>query len=304
MKVVIAGGSGLLGRAVGPALVADGWSVVILSRHPERVTGLASGMRVVRWDGRTTDGAWTTELLGADAVIDLCGRSVGSWPWTPGTRRALRTSRLEPRRALVDAMAALPLGSRPQILLAVSGTDAYVGADTTAATEDTPPADTFLGRLCADWETEARRASELGVRVVMPRLALVVAPGAPALARLTLPVRLFVGGRIGSGRQWMSWVHIGDVVGAFRLLLRDASISGPMNVASPGALQQVEVARALGRILHRPSRVWTPALAVRLALGGQSDLVLGSRRVSPARLEAAGFTFRWSDFESAVGDVL
>jgi uncharacterized protein (TIGR01777 family) len=179
-----------------------------------------------------------------------------------------------------------------------------VGADATAATEDTPPADTFLGRLCAEWEAEARRAHDLGIRVVIPRLSLVVADGAPALARLTLPVRLFIGGRIGSGRQWVSWVHVEDTVGAFRLFLADDSISGPVNIASPGALHQVDVARALGRILHRPSIVWTPALAVQLALLGQADLVLGSRRVSPERLEAAGFAFQWTDFETAVRDAL
>ena len=142
------------------------------------------------------------------------------------------------------------------------------------------------------------------MRVAIPRLSVVVAPGAPALARLMLPVRLFIGGRIGSGRQWVSWVHLDDALAAFRLVLTDGSVSGPINVASPGALRQADVAGALGRILHRPSLVWTPALAVRIALGGQSDLVLGSRRVSSERLEAAGFTFRWTDFEAAVRDVL
>ncbi len=302
MKVVIAGGRGMLGRALGASLAADGVEVVGLSRRsdggeaPEHV-------RIVYWDGRTLDGAWTQELAGADAVVDLCGLSVGTWPWTSGTRARLRSSRIEPRTALVEAMAGLPPDRRPRVFVAISGTDGYVGSDAVPAGEDTPLADTFLGRLCADWEQAAAPAKDLGVRLVIARSSVVVAPGAPVIARLSLPVRLFVGGRIGSGRQWFSWVHIADQVAAFRRLLDDASWDGVLNVSSPGALCQADVARALGHVFHRPSVVWTPALAVRLVLGGQADLVLGSRRVAPKRLSEAGFDFRWTDFEAAVRDV-
>ena len=302
MKLVIAGGSGMLGRALGASLAADGAEVVVLSRgsaHRDQ----PSGTRTVHWDARTLDGPWTQELAGADAVIDLCGLSVGTWPWTSGTKVRLRSSRLEPRTALVEAMAGLAPDARPRSFIGISGTDGYVGSDAVPAGEDTPLAETFLGRLCADWEAAALPAKELGVRVVIARSSVVVAQGAPVLARLSLPVRLFVGGRIGSGRQWFSWVHIADWVAAFRRLLDDATIDGVVNVASPGALRQAEVARALGHVLHRPSVVWTPALAVQLVLGGQADLVLGSRRVASARLTDAGLEFGWTDFESAVRDV-
>ncbi len=300
MKVVIAGGTGMLGRALGASLVADGAEVVALSR---RAQPASAGVRVVAWDGRTLDGAWTTELARSDAVVDLCGLSVGTWPWTAGTLARLRSTRLEPRSVLVDAMRGLDAAARPRTLIGISGTDGYVGSDAVPAGEDTPLADTFLGRLCADWEAAAAPATELGVRVVIARSSVVVAPGAPVLARLSLPVRLFVGGRIGSGRQWFSWVHIADWVAAMRRLLDDQAFEGPVNIASPGALHQAEVARALGRVLHRPSVVPTPAFAVKLVLGGQADLVLGSRRVAPARLRAAGFDFAWPDFEAAVRDV-
>lgn len=302
MKVVIAGGRGMLGRALGASLAADGVEVVGLSRRsdggeaPEHV-------RMVYWDGRTLDGVWTQELAGADGVVDLCGLSVGTWPWTSGTRARLRSSRIEPRTALVEAMAGLPPDRRPRAFVAISGTDGYVGRDAVPAGEDTPLADTFLGRLCADWEQAGAAAKDLGVRLVIARSSVVVAPGAPVIARLSLPVRLFVGGRIGSGRQWFSWVHIADWVAAFRVLLDDASWDGVVNVTSPGALRQADVARALGHVFHRPSVVWTPALAVRLVLGGQADLVLGSRRVAPKRLTEAGFEFGWTDFEAAVRDV-
>ncbi len=200
-------------------------------------------------------------------------------------------------------MGGLPQASRPGTFIGVSGTDGYVGADAQPATEATPFADTFLGALCRDWEAAAQPAAELGVRVVIARTCVVVGPGASALARLALPVRLCIGGRIGSGQQWFSWVHIVDWVAAIRLMLRDDSMAGPVNIAGPAPLPQVEVVRALGRILHRPTGLPTPAFAVRLALGGQSDLVLGSRRVSSARL-AAGFEWRWADFESAARDAL
>jgi uncharacterized protein (TIGR01777 family) len=304
MKVVIAGGTGLLGRALGAALASDSWEVVALTRRPGSVASVADGLRLVEWDGRSTAGGWAAELAGADAVVDLCGASVGMWPWTAATRRTLRTSRLEPRLAIIEALEALESGSRPAVFLAASGTDGYVGADQTPATEDTPSAATFLGRLCRDWEAEAARAEPLGVRVVHSRMSAVIARGAPVVDRLALPVRLGIGGRIGFGEQWFSWVHIDDAVGAMRLLLADGSISGPVNIASPGALQQIEVARTLGKILHRPSFVWTPAPLLQLVLGGQADLVLGSRRVSPARIQAAGFTFAWANFEAAARDAL
>jgi uncharacterized protein (TIGR01777 family) len=204
--------------------------------------------------------------------------------------------------ALVEAMAGLAPDARPRAFIGISGTDGYVGSDAVPAGEDTPLAETFLGRLCADWEAAARPAEDLGIRVVIARSSVVVAPGAPVLERLALPVRSFVGGRIGSGRQWFSWVHIADWVAAIRRLLDDATMSGVVNIASPGALRQADVARALGRVLHRPSVVWTPALAVKLVLGGQADLVLGSRRVAATRLTDAGFDFTWTDFESAVRD--
>ena len=247
MKVVIAAGSGMLGRALSASLVAEGVEVVILSRSATAGAGEMAGVRAVRWDGRSLDGPWTMGLADADAVVDLCGLSVGTWPWTGRTRALLRSSRLEPRTALIEAMRGLPAASRPRTFIAISGTDGYVGSDAVPAIEDTPFADTFLGALCRDWEAAASPAVDLGIRLVIARTCVVVARGAPALARLALPVRLLVGGRIGSGRQWFSWVHIDDWVAAMRLILGDERVTGLVNIAGPTPLQQVEVARALGR---------------------------------------------------------
>jgi uncharacterized protein len=302
VKVVVAGGTGLIGRALVDSLVEAGDEVVVLSRRPGRAS-LTTGARQVEWHPPLV-GPWAHELAGAGAVINLAGESLARWPWTPGRRRALRESRLTATRTVVDAIGSLPAADRPHVLLNASGADVYEGRDAEPATEATPPADTFLGRLCVDWEREARAAESLGVRVVTIRTAIVVAPRAASLRLLALPFRLFVGGRIGSGRQWMSWVDLGDVVGLVRWALQTDTVAGPLNVSAPDPRPQAAFARALGAALHRPSRFPTPAWMVRLALGGQSTLALGSRRVWPAKALAGGYRFRVPRLEDALDQSL
>jgi uncharacterized protein (TIGR01777 family) len=298
MKVVIAGGSGLIGRALCSALVQAGHRPVVLSRNPRRAR-LPSGARCVEWHPPES-GPWTSELDGADALVNLAGESVGVWPWTSRRKRVLRESRLIPTRTLVEAMAALPEAKRPRILVNASGTDLYEGRDAAVATEATEPGETLLARLCLDWETEAMRAQEIGVRVVLARTSLVIAPGAPSLRLLSLPFRLLVGGRVGSGRQWMSWIDIDDVVALILWAIDHEEIRGPINVAAPDPRHQVDVARALGAAIHRPSWFPTPAFAIRLALGGQATLALGSRRVWPEKALASGFDFRFKRLERSL----
>lgn len=298
MNVVVAGGSGLIGRALTTALVGAGHEVVVLTRDPRRAR-LAAGVRVVRWDPPDA-GPWVADIGAAHAVINLSGESVGRWPWTAGRRRTLRDSRLVPTRALVTAIESLPAGRRPNVLLNASGTDVYEGRDASAADESVAPADTFLARLCIDWEAEARRAETLGLRVVLMRMSLVVAPSAASLRLLMLPFRLFVGGPVGSGRQWMSWIGIDDVVGLTLAALGGDNLRGPVNFAAPDSRPQAEFARAVGRAIHRPSWFRTPAWAVRLVLGQQATLALGSRRVWPAKALSAGYRFRTPCLEDAL----
>jgi uncharacterized protein len=297
MKIVVAGGSGLIGTAITDALAQAGHDVVILSRDDRG--SRTSYAPVVAWTpGR--QGPWAAELDGADAVINLAGESLGRWPWTARRRRALRESRIVATRSIVDAIAALPPARRPRVLVNASGTDLYEGRDAIPADESTPPADTFLSHLCIDWEAEAHRAEPLGVRVVLFRMSVVVAPGASSLRILMLPFRLFVGGRVGSGKQWMSWVSIDDVVGLALTVLESAAFEGPVNVAAPDPRPQSEFATAIGRAIHRPSWFPTPAWVVRLVLGEQSTLALGSRRVWPAKALAAGYEFRTPRLERAL----
>lgn len=302
MRVVVAGGSGLIGRAVCAALREAGHEPVALTRADS--DRLPDGTRAVTWHPPET-GFWTEELAGAGAVINLAGETVGRWPWTARRKRLLRESRLVPTRALVDAIAALPTERRPRVLISASGTDVYEGLDDQPAEEEGRTSGaSFLARLSIEWEGEALRAERLGVRVVLLRISLVLAPRASSLRLLALPFRLFVGGRVGSGRQWVSWVALRDVVGLVLLALESDEVRGPLNVVAPDPRPQAEFARALGRALRRPSWLPAPNWAVRLALGEMATLALGSRRVWPAKALAMGYAFRRSRLEPALDEAL
>jgi len=305
MRAVVAGGSGMIGRHLAKALMDDGWTVDILTRDPRRTAQrLPSGARAVAWSpgGRTRDLA--TVLADAEAVISLAGASIGTRPWTPGRKRAILDSRLEATNALVQAMASLPEDRRPRVLVTAAGTDVYTGRDAEPADESTEPATDFLADVGLRWEAAARAAEPLGVRVAIVRQAFVLASDATVLRLMALPFRLFLGGRIGSGRQWFSWIHVDDLVGIYRLALIDTALTGPINAAAPEPCRQAELAAALGRALHRPSWLPVPAWAIRLALRGQATLILDSRRVAPARAVAAGFRFRHPGLDAALADVL
>lgn len=320
MKVVLAGGSGLIGSAICEALVAAGHEAVILTRGVTAVTTrnpapaptpiaspaatAATGTaRRVAWDP-AAPGDWVAELGMADAVINLAGASIGRWPWTKGRKAELLNSRLTATRGLVDAIGTLPADHRPKVFLSASGTDLYEGRDATPADETTAPADTFLSRLCLAWEAEALHAAGLGLRVVLIRTSPVIARGAASLRVQALPFRLFVGGRLGSGRQWSSWVDRSDIVGIYLWALQTGSVSGPINATAPDPRRQVEFARALGSALHRPSWFPAPAFAIRLLLGDQATLAIGSRRVWPAAALAGGYVFRRPRLEDALAAAL
>lgn len=304
MRAIIAGGSGMIGRHLARALLDDGWDVDILTRDVAHASRrLPTGARAVAWTPEDPAGLETV-LDGADGVINLAGVSLGPRPWTPGRKRAILASRLAATSAIVAAVRALPPERRPAVVVSASGSDVYTGRDTQPADELTEPSHDFLADVCLQWEAAARAGEELGVRVALVRTAFVLASDAPVLRLLALPFRLFVGGRLGSGRQWFSWIHIDDLVAIYRLALTDPSISGPINGAAPEACREVDLARAIGRTLHRPCWLPIPAWAIRLLLRDQATLLIGSRRVLPARAVAAGYRFRYSVIDEALADVL
>ena len=305
MRVVVAGGSGLIGRALVASLMRDGVSVDVLSRDPgSRGRHVPGGARLLGWDpsDRATVPELARALAGADAVVNVSGVPVGPWPWTPWRRRAIVESRVGTNDRLVEAMASLGPDERPRAFIAAAGTDAYTGLDAEPATEATDTSGTagFLEQLSRDWEAAAAPATALGVRVVLVRTSFVLAAGSPLLRLFALPSRLFVGGPIGGGRQWFSWIHVDDLVRVYRLAIEDEGLSGVVNAGAPGAVRQADVARAMGRVLRRPSFFPVPAWPLRLVLREEATLVLGSRRVAPAKLEALGFRFAYPDLEAAL----
>jgi uncharacterized protein len=308
MKVAIVGGSGLIGRALSQSILTDGGDVLVLSRSPERRRKvIPQGARIAKWSADDID-RLAALIAGTDAVVTLAGARVAPWPWTRRRKALITSSRVDAIRASVDAMARLPAGRRPRSLVVVSGIDAYpespAGDDPPPTTESTPMGTSFLAQVSGAIEDEARRAEGLDVRVTRLRMGHVMARDADLVWFLALPVRVFLGGPIGRGDQWVSWVHIEDAVRVFRLAIGQPIPEGVMNVSSPGACQQIEFVRSIARVLHRPARFRAPAWLVRLLLGEQSVLLLGSRRVAPARALALGHTFRFTTIDGACDDVL
>lgn len=295
--MVVAGGSGLIGSALADSLARAGHQVVVLTRRARH-----SGE--VEWDGRQV-GAWAEELRRADAVVNLAGASIGGGRWTAARKATLRASRLLATDALVAAIASLPAEERPTVLVNASGIDYYgerVGQE--EVTEDAPAGGSFLAQLCVEWEAAARRAETLGVRVVLMRTAVVVARKAEALAKMALPFKLFIGGPLGGGWQWFSWIHLEDVVGLYRLAIERADVVGPLNACAPSVPRQRDAAAALGAALGRPSWIPAPAFALRLALGEMADLLLHGRRAVPAKALAAGYRFRHENLRVAMQEAM
>jgi uncharacterized protein (TIGR01777 family) len=292
LRVAVTGATGLVGSALVPALLAAGHRVDRLTRRPA-----AAGTTDVEWDparGRLEPRA----LEGVDAVVHLAGESIAA-RWSAGVKERIRRSRVDGTRLLSETLGRLE--RRPRVLVSASAVGYYGERGETPLTEDSAPGTGFLADVCREWEAAADAARAAGIRVVHPRLGLVLAKQGGALPRMALPFRLGMGGVVGSGRQYWSWIELGDLVRAIELCLGLDGLDGPVNAAAPGPVTNREFTRVLGKVLGRPTLVPLPAIAVRAVLGemGQA-LLLGSARVLPRRLERAGFHFRHPGLESAL----
>jgi uncharacterized protein len=311
MKVLIAGGSGFIGQHLVASLGKDGHAVVVLTRGqprgvPPRLSGegQGGGPRFVTWDAKTADGAWSSELSSSDAIINLAGASIGRWPWTRQRMAMLLSSRISATAALVHALERTPAERRPAVLVSASGIDYYGDRGDEVITEESRAGDSFLARLSAQWETEAQKAEPLGVRVVRIRTAMVFGREAFAFRLLTLPFRFFVGGPLGSGRQWFTWIHIDDIVGLYRLALENRQLSGSLNAVAPDIRREREIAKEIGRVLHRSALIPVPSLLLRLVLGNQAQLLLDGRHAEPAKATRAGYHFQFGGLRQALEDIL
>jgi uncharacterized protein (TIGR01777 family) len=307
MRTIITGGTGLIGRALAANLAADGHEVILLSRNPERATGLPQGVRAERWDARTAE-VWGHLADGADAIVNLAGANLageGFFPsrWTADRKRLIRDSRVNAGRAVVQATE--QASQKPRVVIQASGVGYYGFRGDEQITEDDQAGDDFLGRLaCDDWEPSTAPVEELGVRRAIIRSGAVLSARGGALPRLSLPFRLFVGGPMGSGKQWFPWIHLQDEVAAIRFLVENQEASGPFNLSAPNPLTNAQFARVLGRVMGRPSLVPIPGFAMRLAFGEVASVLLAGQRVIPRRLLDLGFQFRFPHAEAALRDLL
>ncbi|MFF5161478.1 TIGR01777 family oxidoreductase [Streptomyces sp. NPDC000348] len=292
-RIAVAGASGLIGGALARSLTADGHEVVRLVRREPRAAD------EVRWDPErgSVDAAG---LAGCDAVVNLAGAGVGDRRWTPAYKERIRTSRIGGTTALAEAVAGLPGDVRPRVFLNGSAIGYYGETGDRAVDESAPPGEGFLPELCVEWEAAAAPAREAGVRTVLARTGLVVAREGGAWGRLFPLFRAGLGGRLGDGRQYWSFVALHDEVAALRHLLDADGLSGPFNLTAPHPATNREVTEAMARVLHRPAVFPVPAPVLRKVLGEMAGDVLGSARVLPARLLESGFRFAFPRVEGAV----
>jgi uncharacterized protein (TIGR01777 family) len=300
MRVIITGGTGLIGRALAADLLKDDHEVIALSRRPERATGLPAGMRVERWDARTSEG-WGPLVNGADAIVNLAGATIAGL-WTASRKRSIRDSRLNAGRAVVEAIQRASV--KPRVVIQASGVGYYGPRGDEPITEESTSGDDFLGRLAVEWEASTAPVEPLGVRRAIIRTGAVLSTKGGALPPLLLQYRLFAGGPLGSGRQWLPWIHMVDEVHAIRFLIENESASGPFNLVAPNPLTNADFGRVLARVLRRPFWIPVPALALRLLAGEMSTILLDGQRAVPRRLQDAGFSFHFPEAETALRDLL
>jgi hypothetical protein len=298
MRLVIAGGTGFLGVPLVSALRADGHDVTVLSRGAKRTR------RVMNWSPDGTAGAWLSTFDGADAVINLAGHSIAKFPrWTRAHKQRVLESRVLATRSIVSAIASVE--RTPRLLVNASGVNYYGDRGSEVLTEESTPGTGFLADVCKAWEAEAFEAERHGARAAVVRSGVVFARDGGALPQLMMPFRFLAGGPAGSGRQYISWMHRDDWIALIQWLLAEEGARGPYNGSTPAPITNAEFAKALGRAMHRPSFVRTPAFALRLALGEMADpLLLESRRAVPARALQAGFAFKYPTMGEALEALL
>jgi uncharacterized protein (TIGR01777 family) len=301
MKILVTGSTGLVGTALVRKLAGAGHTVCRLMR-PESATraGTKDGFDVP-WNPAT--GELGGAGVGADAVVNLSGASIAERRWSAERKSVLRSSRVNAMRALVAALA--KMNARPSVLVSASAIGIYGNRGDELLTEESASGSDFLASLARDWEAEALKAEALGIRVVLARFGIILARHGGALAKMILPFKIGAGGKIGSGRQWMSWVTLEDTVEILRFALENAAVRGAVNVVAPNAATNSEFTKALATAMHRPALFPAPAFALQLALGEMADaLLLSSQRVAPQKLQQLGYRFLHPDLPTALSAVL
>lgn len=305
MRVIITGGTGLIGSALAASLGADGHEVVVLSRNPAQYTTPA-GVRAEKWDGKTAE-SWGHLADGADAIVNLAGESVageGLFPsrWTPERKERILQSRLNAGKAVVQAIEAAQV--KPKVLIQSSAVGYYGPRGDELVDETALPGNDFLAQVVIEWEGSTAVLEAMDVRRVLIRTGVVLSPNGGALRPLVLPFKLFAGGPIGSGNQWFPWIHIEDEVQAIRFLIENETAQGVFNLSAPHPLTNKAFARVIGQVLKRPSFIPVPAFALQLMFGEVATALLTGQRAIPQRLQTMNFTFKYPEAPAALRNLL
>jgi uncharacterized protein (TIGR01777 family) len=303
MRIIISGGSGFIGRALTEDLVKDSHEVEIISRRPDAHKHLPGGVTAFSWG----EGALIEHLAGADAIVHLAGASLaGENPlrmrWTAKRKKQILESRLRSGEMISEAIKSV--GEKPKVLIQSSAVGYYGPLGDEIVDETFPNGDDFLAGVCRAWEASTQLVEAIGVRRVVIRTGLVLSPEGGIFPLFKLPFSMFIGGRIGSGEQYLSWIHLDDIVKGIRFLIDHQQMRGVYNMTSPGPLQNAEFVRRLGKAMRRPAFVPVPAFVLKLALGETSTLALDGQRVVPKRLVEAGYNFKYETFEDALPSLL
>lgn len=302
-RVIVTGGTGFIGRPLSLRLIREGFEVVCLTRNASAAKNRGgNGVKFVEWDGKSAAG-WSEYAEGAAAIVNLAGESIGSGRWSDAKRQGIRQSRMDAGKAVVDAVKSVK--QKPEVVIQASAIGIYGNRGNEILDESSGMGDGFLAEVARDWEESTAEIEASGVRRVIIRTGMVLGFTGGALVRLLLPYRFFIGGPMGNGKQWLSWIHIADEIGVILFLMGRKDLSGAFNLTSPQPLQNRLFSREIGKILKRPSWLAVPGLLLKLFLGKMAEeTILTSQRVLPVRLEEAGFKFAFPELTGALTDIL
>lgn len=298
MKIVVTGGTGLIGTPLLKELIKRKDDVILFTRNLENSRKIfPDGITPIFWDGKTM-GPWAQALEGCDTIINFAGESIGTKRWTADQKRKIMESRIDSARVLVEAIQSME--KKPATFINASAIGIYGDVAEDEAIESSPAGSDFLAEVCKRWEAEPAKAQALGVRVVSVRTGIVLALNGGALAKMLLPFKLFLGGPLGSGNQWFPWIHLHDLIKAILFIIDHPSIEGPVNMAAPDSIRMKAFCKALGKSMHRPSFAAVPAFVLKVALGEMSTLVLTGVKVIPRKLLDHNFQFDFPRLERAL----
>lgn len=302
MRIIITGGTGLIGRPLSQALVSEGHEVIILSRQPEKVKNAPAGVNVQKWDAKSAEG-WGQLANGAGAIVNLAGAGIADERWSAERKQLIRQSRLDAGRAVMEAIAAADV--KPGVLIQASAVGYYgIQSGDAQLTESASPGADFLSKVCFDWEASTAPVSRFGVRRAVIRTGVVLSNEGGAFPKQVMPFKFFAGGPVGSGKQWYPWIHIDDQVRAIQFLIANDKASGPYNLTAPNPVTNKEFGQLIGAVLGKPAFMPAPGFAMKTVFGEMSIILLEGQRAIPQRLLDLGFKFNYETAQAALRALL